>query len=265
MSRAIVQFAESVRLYRLRRPFAKALLLTCIAALAGAAGQVRADDDVLKLVPDMALGFAIVNRPEAADAKLQALGQQMKLPIPSALAKLGGPGGIGPGGIQEGLDKKRPIAVLVLPPKEGMPIPTVILLVPVTDYAKFVGQFKPGETEAGVSKIALFGSPALTRSIGSYAALTSEEVPRCAERPQAGRRGFRGLGPVAEVAGEERRGRRRLGAGNPHGLGEAAARHRHHQGGRGPNGRPGEAGARRSGNVRDASQVRRQGSRLVRH
>ena len=171
MSRTTIHFADSVRrLYGLRRHLARFALMTCIAIFAGAAGQVRADDDVLKLVPDKALGFAVVNRPESADSKLQALGQQLKLPIPSALAKLEGPGGI-----QEGFDKKRPIAVLVLPPKEGMPIPTVILLLPVTDYAKFLEQFKPNETEAGVSKIALFGSPSLARSVGSYAALTSEE------------------------------------------------------------------------------------------
>ena len=171
MSHATIQFTECVRrLYGLRCSIPQAMLLTSVAVLAIAAGQVRADDDVLKLVPEKALGFAIVNRPEAADAKLQELGQQLKLPIPSTLAKLEGPGGI-----QAGLDKKRPIAVLVLPPKEGMPIPTVILLVPVTDYAKFLAQFKSDETEAGVSKIALFGSPSLARSVGSYAAITSEE------------------------------------------------------------------------------------------
>ncbi len=81
----------------------------------------------------------------------------------------------GPGGIQAGLDKKRPIAVLLLPPNEGMPIPTVILLVPVTDYAKFLEQFKPAETDAGVSKIELLGKPSLTRSVGSYAAITGPE------------------------------------------------------------------------------------------
>jgi hypothetical protein len=146
-----------------------ALLSTCFALLAGGAGQVRADDDVLKLVPEKALGFVIVNRPETADAKLQELGQQLKLPIPSLLAKLEGPGGI-----QAGLDKKRPISVLLLPPNEGMPIPAVIILVPVTDYAKFLDGLKPDETADGVSKVALFGSPSLTRNVGSYAAITGE-------------------------------------------------------------------------------------------
>ncbi len=56
--------------------------------------SVRAEDEILKLVPEQALGLVLVNRPAAADAKLQQLGQQMKLPIPSLLAKLQGPEGI---------------------------------------------------------------------------------------------------------------------------------------------------------------------------
>ncbi len=70
--------------------------LVCLAALAGAAVQARAEDEVLKLVPEKALGFAIVNHPESADAKMQELGQQTEFRsrYPSLLAMLEGPGGI---------------------------------------------------------------------------------------------------------------------------------------------------------------------------
>jgi len=170
MSRLRTQFIDSVRrLFCLRRPFSQAVLLTCFAALAGVAGQARAEDDVLKLVPEKALGFVVVNRPETADAKLQELGQQLKLPIPSLLTKLEGPGGI-----STALDKKRPVALLVLPPKDDASIPAVIVLAPVEDYAKFLEQFKSNETEAGVTKIDLFHSAKLVRSVGSYAAITEE-------------------------------------------------------------------------------------------
>ena len=53
-------------------------------------GRVAAPaaEEILKLVPDSALGFVVINRPAAVDAKLQALGRQMQLPVPSLLAML---------------------------------------------------------------------------------------------------------------------------------------------------------------------------------
>jgi hypothetical protein len=142
------------------------VLLACFTAMAGVAAHVRAEDEILKLVPEEALGFAIVNQPADADAKLQQLGQQMKLPIPSLLAKLQGPGGI-----RAGFDKNRPIGLLVLPPNDDNSIPAVIALVPVTDYAKFLEQFKPENTKDGVSEIKIWGDASVVRNIGGYAAI----------------------------------------------------------------------------------------------
>lgn len=173
MLRARNRFADSVRrLYGLRRRFPQVALFACLAAMAGIAGYGRAEDEILKLVPEQALGFVVVSRPAAADAKLQQLGREMKLPIPSLLAKLEGPGGI-----RAGLDKKRPIALLVLPPKDKG-IPAAIVLVPVSDYAKFLEQFKSDDTEAGVTKIELWGSASLVRKVGSYAAISGPPVSR---------------------------------------------------------------------------------------
>ena len=118
MSLARTQFADSVRLFCLRCRLPQVVLLACFTAMAGIAGRARAEDDILKLVPKQALGFAIVNRPAAADAKLQELGGQMNLPIPSLLAKLQAPDAI-----PKGLDKNRPIALLALPPKDASGIP----------------------------------------------------------------------------------------------------------------------------------------------
>ncbi len=46
---------------------------------------------------------------------------------------------------------------------------------PVSDYAKFLEQFKSEDTEAGVTKIQFWGSPSVVRSVGGYAAIT--ELP----------------------------------------------------------------------------------------
>ncbi|MHB1033612.1 MAG: hypothetical protein ACYC35_16580 [Pirellulales bacterium] len=148
-----------------RRVAVIALGLTFLVLLS--ATPATATDNVLKLVPDSALGFVVVNCPSDADAKLQELGRQMQLPIPSLLARLKQKGGI-----RDGLDEQGTAALVVLPPAGGAPWPTPILLVPVTDYGKFLAQFKPDDTAAGVTKIEVGGVPMWVRDIGGYAALT---------------------------------------------------------------------------------------------
>ncbi len=168
MLRTRTQFTDSVRrLFSLRCRFPQVVLLACFVAMAGIAGRARAEDDILRLVPQQALGFVVVNRPAAADAKLQQLGQQMKLPIPSLLAKLQGPDGI------REFDKNRPVALLVLPPKNDNGIPSMIGLIPVSDYAKFLEQFKSDDTKDGVTEIQFSGSPGVVRKVGGYAAITA--------------------------------------------------------------------------------------------
>jgi hypothetical protein len=146
--------------------------------------SARAEEQILKLVPEQALGFAVVNRPADADAKLQQLGRQLNLPIPSLLARLQGPDGL-----REGIEKNRPIALLVLPPKDETSPPAPILLIPVSDYAKFLEPFKAESAEAGVTKIELWGSTSVVRNIGGYAAITE----------LLNREALEGLKPAGEV------------------------------------------------------------------
>ncbi len=168
MLRARTWFTDSTRRrFGLRCRSPRVAWLACLALTAGIAGRARAEDDILKLVPEQALGFVVISRPAAADAKLQQLGQQMKLPVPSLLAKLQGPNGI-----RKGLDKNRPMALLVLPPKTDNSLPVMIALVPVTDYAEFLDEFKSEDTEGGVTKIQIWGTPSVVRKIGGYAAIS---------------------------------------------------------------------------------------------
>lgn len=162
------QFADSVRrLFSLRCRFPHIVLLASFVLAAGVAGRARAEEEILKLVPEQALGFVFVNRPDRADDKLQKLGEQMKLPIPSLLARLQGPDGI-----PEGLDKTRPMAMLVLPPKDDKSLPPMIALLPVSSYATFLKQFKSAETKEGVTEIQIWSVPMVVRKVGNYAALT---------------------------------------------------------------------------------------------
>jgi len=149
-----------------RRIAVTALALTFLALLCVQPAQ--AADDILRLVPDSALGFVVVNGPGAVDAKLQELGRQMQLPIPSLLARLRADVVI-----EKGLDEKGAAALLILPPEGNGPWPTPILLVPVSDFGKFPAQFQSDLNE-GVAKITLWGTEVVARKIGGYLALTDE-------------------------------------------------------------------------------------------
>ena len=224
------------------------------------AANARAEDEILKLVPQQALGLVLVNRPAAADAKLQQLGQQMKLPIPSLLAKLQGPNGI-----REGLDKNRPIALLALPPTNEKGPLTPLALIPVTNYAKFLEQFKSEGTESGVTKIEFLDAPAVVRSVGSYAAITEfacrevleKDVKLADEVPAA-------LAPWRTWLAEKDAAVVVLASGNPLDLGQGARGDRPHQADFGPGRRTDETGRGGSGRVRDVLPGGREGGRVLR-
>jgi hypothetical protein len=128
--------------------------------------------DIRQLVPESALGLVVINCTIDADAKLQELGRQLRFPIPSLLAKLEQEG------FRAGLDEQGTAALILLPPA-GTPWPTPILLTPVTDYGKFIAQFKPETPVDGVTKIEVKSTPMYARSLGKYAAITdaSHRVP----------------------------------------------------------------------------------------
>ena len=108
------------------------LAMVVTAALAFGA-PAPAADDVLGLVPPDAIAFVTIQRPAELNAKTQALAKQMELPIPSpldlakAILKIG-----------DGLDLQRTAAVAVLPGGKGS-APVGVALLPVADFAKFVG------------------------------------------------------------------------------------------------------------------------------
>jgi len=177
MLHATPRFADCTRNFfcpRCRSP--KFALFACC-AIAATAGYVRAEEDVLKLIPGNALGFVLINRPAATDVKLQQLGRQLNLPIPSLLAQVEGSARI-----RAGLDETRPIALLELPPKDNSAFPAVIALVPVSDYDKFLEQFNSKGTEAGVTKIEFWGQLSLVRKVGAYAAISGSSSREALEK-----------------------------------------------------------------------------------
>jgi hypothetical protein len=135
-----------------------------------AASFAPAGEEILKLVPEGASGFLVINRLAAVDAKIQSLGREMQLPVPPLLTMLKAQFNI-----PQGLDENGTLAVITMPPEQEGAIPTVIALVPVTDYGMFLSNFGRILSENAnetVSHIEVMHTPAWVRNIGGYAAIT---------------------------------------------------------------------------------------------
>jgi hypothetical protein len=105
------------------------VMATIMAALAA-----QAAEDVLKVIPRDALGFAAINRLAETDAKLQKLSQQVQAPVPGLLAMLKERSGI-----EKGLDESGSAVIIFLPGSGDPAKPVaVVALVPVTDYQQFL-------------------------------------------------------------------------------------------------------------------------------
>ena len=124
-------------------------------------------ENVLKLVPDSALGLVLINQPAAVNAKLQELSRETQIPIPDLNAALKQQFNI-----RAGWDENGTIALISLPPQGAETIPALVLLVPVTDYDNFIEQFKPEKLTEQVAKIAFLNFQICARNIGGYAAFT---------------------------------------------------------------------------------------------
>lgn len=128
-----------------RRRTLLALPLICLSLLVPLPAQ--AAENVLGLVPEGALGFAAVSRLGEADAKLQSLGQQLQVPIPSLLAKVKEATGLG-----KGLDEKGAALLVLLPPPADDPTPPVLLYLPVSDYKEFIAPLQAQADAEGVTQ-----------------------------------------------------------------------------------------------------------------
>jgi len=143
--------------------FLAALLLAALAAVAPAAPAAKG---VLGAIPDGALAFSVFHRLGQTDAKIQKLAGELQLPVPGALAILKKAAGV-----QEGLDEKGSAAMVLMAPEEEDGEPAVLLLVPVTDFGRFIAPLKPEDAEAKIVKVTIFDGPFLAAKRGAYALL----------------------------------------------------------------------------------------------
>lgn len=129
---------------------------------------MAAAEDVLKLVPDNALGAVVVNRVGETNEKLRALALRLKVPpfdlLSTAKLTLG---------LQEGLDEKGSIALAAVPgtPNGG---PVLVSFVPTSDYAALLKQLKAETGADGIAKVSVGEREFVTAQKDGYAVVAEE-------------------------------------------------------------------------------------------
>ena len=135
---------------------ATVLMATVFMATVACVPRAQADGNVLKLIPEDALAFVVINNLAEVDAKITALAERVGAPPVSPLAMLKATVGN-----MTGLDEKGRVVLLAMPPEtdDAMPIP--ILIAPVVDYEKFIKQFGSQDAKKKIATITVVGNTQL--------------------------------------------------------------------------------------------------------
>jgi len=144
-----------------------------------AVSSARAAEGVLGVVPDDSLGFVVINRLTEVDAKLQALGQRMQLPVPSPLALAKASVSVG---VQQAVDEKGSVALVAMPPEDADSPPAVLIFLPVTDYQQLLKQLQTEDSAEKIAKIRVQGELFIVGNKGGYAVFTEPKNRRALEQ-----------------------------------------------------------------------------------
>ncbi|MEO2046779.1 MAG: hypothetical protein ABGX16_09430 [Pirellulales bacterium] len=131
--------------------------------------STNANENVLTLVPENALGFVVVNRLADVSEKLGKHAQELELPLPDLLMmlkmKLG---------LTEELNEKGNLMLALLPPRTGEREPQPLVALPVSNYEKFIGRFQ-GDPTSDISEVEVAGQTVLIAHKNNYAVLVNME------------------------------------------------------------------------------------------
>jgi len=129
---------------------------------------LAAADDVLKLVPDNALGVVVINRVGETNDKIRALALRLKVPPFDVLgtAKL-------TLGVQKGLDDKGSVALAAIPSTPNG-VPVMVAFVAASDPVALAEQLNAEIGDDGVAKLSLADRPVVAAAKDGYAVITEE-------------------------------------------------------------------------------------------
>ena len=149
----------------------RAILALLVMAIGFVPARLLLGADILDAIPRGALAVVLINRLEATSDKIESLATKVQAPSVSLLllAKV-------QSGIHEGLDEKGTAAIAYLPVEDNPlepPIPIVVL--PVTDYGKFVAQLQPDDATEKIAQVYVAGKAVLSCQKGDFAVLATAE------------------------------------------------------------------------------------------
>ena len=141
------------------------------------ATTLYAQADPLAVIPADAWGVAVIRNLADTSARVGKLAQKMRIPAPDLLAL-----GKAYAGVEKGLNEKGSIAAAIFahPTDEGGF--NFAVLVPVTDYKEFIGQYHPDDADATIAQVKILGEDALVTHMGDFAVFTDTDQKELLER-----------------------------------------------------------------------------------
>jgi hypothetical protein len=131
--------------------------MLCLAVVASCECHLFAADTtatplaaIFKLVPEDSLALLIINPVDKVEEQIGKVASQLKLPDPHILA-----GMKKQLGIAEGIDDHGAAFVAFVKGESEMGVPVGIRFIPVTDYARFIAQFKPESPSAEIVEVSM--------------------------------------------------------------------------------------------------------------
>lgn len=143
------------------RTSSAAFLVWCFAA-----GTLLAQADPLTVIPDDALGFAVIKNLGEANERVGIVAQKMQLPLPDLLTMVKGYVGV-----EDGLDEKGGIAVALASGGKGREWAdsALVVIVPVTDYQKLIEPLQPEDADAAITGVTVMGQSAVVGKKDNFA------------------------------------------------------------------------------------------------
>lgn len=139
-----------------------------------------AQADPLSVIPDDAWGVAVIRDLSDTSARFGKLTQKMQIPAPDLLTL-----GKSYAGVEKGLNEKGSIAGAIFAHPTDVNGFGFAIVVPVTDYKEFIGQFGPDDADATISQVKILGEDALVTKKGEFAIFTATDQKELLERFQA--------------------------------------------------------------------------------
>ena len=150
-------------------------------------------DDVLKLVPDNALGAVVLNRVGETNEKIKALALRLKVPpfdfLSTAKLTLG---------LQESLNEKGSVALAAVPSTPNG-VPVMVSFVPTGDYAALIKQLKGESGADGIAKISVGDRKFLAAEKDGYAVVTEEANKATLQAVVAGAKSIADAAPALDA------------------------------------------------------------------